>query len=284
LIATSETRTIGVRGRQTGTTSTHFNSRSAIPVKEVISIATGAPKDTFAGGPESNSYVASLGFTVVPLREEVHSYLLLRSSPGARWQDAPGQSYHFGDTVPNYRRVVPGTKVVIDTRLNHGRAIVGTGTIGQIRELQRGIKGREFEATYSEYDSLRPPRVMTGELYAELRAMPGYNVQHSIRRLTPEFFSKLASPPRAWVFGGTSDNSDFEAMARVDRLTWSVNSHRNLIAAGDRVYIYRFGGDGGIVAVGDVIEPTRSRGLIDEDRKYVRGRGSRRRLIELSFV
>src|SRR5438105_2239413 len=104
----------------------------------------------------------------VPLRKRATSYLLLRSTPGARWQDAPGQSYHFGDTVPNYRRVVQGTKVVIDTRLNYGRASIGTGTIGQIRELPRGVKGREFEATYSEYQPLRPPRVMTGELDAEL--------------------------------------------------------------------------------------------------------------------
>ncbi len=241
------------------------------PVKEIISLATGAAKDTFSGGPEANSYVENLGFQVVPLREPALSYLLLRSTPGARWQDAPGQSYHFGDTVPNYRRVAAGTKVVIDTRLNHGRAIVGSGTIGEIRELPRGVKGREFEATYSEYQPLRPPRVMTSELDAELRAMPGYNVQHSIRRLTPELFSKLASAPRAWVFGGTSQNNDFDMMVRVDRLTWSVNSHKNLIAAGDRVYIYRFGNDAGIVAVGEVIEPTRSRGLIDQDRRYLRG-------------
>ena len=240
------------------------------PVKEVISLATGAPRDSFSGGPEANSFVENLGFKVISLRREGMSYLLLRSTPGARWQDAPGQSYHFGDTVPNYRRVVPGTRVVIDTRLNHGRAIVGTGTIGQLRELARGAKGREFEATYSEYEPLRPPRVITNELDTELRAMPGFNVQHSIRRLTPELFDKLARPPRAWVFAGTEQNNDFGAMVKVDRLTWSVNAHKNEITVGDRIYLYRFGADGGIAAVGQIAELAEMRPRIPQDQRYLR--------------
>src|SRR5437762_11262574 len=49
------------------------------PVKEIISLATGTPKDSFSGGPESNSYVGNLGFEIVPLREDAQSYLMLRS-------------------------------------------------------------------------------------------------------------------------------------------------------------------------------------------------------------
>jgi hypothetical protein len=240
------------------------------PVKEIISLATGASKDSFSGGTEANSYIENLGFEIVPLREQTQSYLLLRSTPGAKWQDAPGHSYHFGDTVPNYTRITPGTKVLIDTRLDHGRAIIGTGTIGQIKELPRGAKGREFEATYSEYEPLRPPRVITSELDAELRATPGYNVQHSIRRLTPELFNRLARPPRAWVFAGTPQNNDFDAMVKVDRLTWSVSAHKNEIAVGDRIYLYRFGPDSGLVAVGEIAEPARLRARIPEDHRYLR--------------
>src|SRR5438105_1912795 len=54
------------------------------PVKEVISLATGASKDTFSGGPESNSFVERLGFQVVRLHGDSEAYLLLRSTPGAR--------------------------------------------------------------------------------------------------------------------------------------------------------------------------------------------------------
>ena len=56
------------------------------PVKQIISMATGMSRDTFSGGPESNSYVGNLGFQVVRLRDDAQQYLLLRSMPGARWQ------------------------------------------------------------------------------------------------------------------------------------------------------------------------------------------------------
>jgi EVE domain len=240
------------------------------PVKQIISMATGAPKDSFSGGPESNAYLEKLDFNVVRLREDGQAYLLLRSMPGVRWQDAPGLSYHFGDTVPNHKRVVPGASVVIDTRFNHGRTVIGSGTIAEVKELPRGPKGREFEAIYSTYEPLRPPRPITRELDAELRAMPGYNVQHSIRRLTPEMFDKLARPPSAWVFAGNSQNNDFDSLVKLDRFTWSVNAHKNSIGVGDRVYVYRYGNDGGIVAVGEVAEPATLRARISQDRKYLR--------------
>jgi hypothetical protein len=239
------------------------------PVKQIISRATGLPKDSFSGGPESNTYVGSLGFDVVRLRDDAQLHLLLRSMPGARWQDAPGRSYHFGDTVPNYTRIGPGVRVVVDTRLNRRHLVIGTGTIGEVKELPRGSTGREFEATYSSYEPLRPPRSITSQLEAELRSMPGYNAQHSVKRLTPELFNKLAQPGRAWVFAGTPQNNDFAILIKVDRLTWSVNAHKNLIDVGDRVYIYRFGSDGGIVAVGEIAGAASLRARIAQDRRYI---------------
>ena len=46
-----------------------FNNQ-LYPPKEIISFATGTPKGTFSGGPESNSYLESYGFSVVPLRDK----------------------------------------------------------------------------------------------------------------------------------------------------------------------------------------------------------------------
>jgi 5-methylcytosine-specific restriction enzyme B len=38
------------------------------PVKQIVSMATGTPKTEFAGGPEANSYVQKLGYSVEPVR------------------------------------------------------------------------------------------------------------------------------------------------------------------------------------------------------------------------
>jgi hypothetical protein len=59
-------------------------------------------------------------------------------------------------------------------------------------------------------------------------------------------------------------------MVKVDRLTWTVNAHKDLIAIGDRAYIYRFGSEAGIVAVGEVIGAVTKRAGIAQDRKYSR--------------
>jgi hypothetical protein len=39
------------------------------PVKQIVSMATGTPKTQFGGGPEANSFVQKLGFTVEPARD-----------------------------------------------------------------------------------------------------------------------------------------------------------------------------------------------------------------------
>jgi 5-methylcytosine-specific restriction protein B len=59
-------------------------------------------------------------------------------------------------------------------------------------------------------------------------------------------------------------------LAKVDQLTWSVTAHKSEISVGDRVYIYRFGPGGGVVAVGGVTEPARARARIPQDKRYIR--------------
>src|SRR5205814_7435344 len=103
-----------------------------------------------------------------------------------------------GATVPNYKRVVSGAQFLIDTRLNGGKAIVGRGVIGEVRELPQGEKGREFEASYSSYEPISPPMVVTPDLEAAIRSVPRYNVQHAIRPLTRAVFTRLESVPDAW--------------------------------------------------------------------------------------
>lgn len=236
------------------------------PVKQIVALATGIPKDDFSGGNEANGFVEKRGFEVTDLT----NYLLLRSNPGGKWQDQDGVSYHFGETVPNYRRLKPGTRVVVDTRLGSARAVVGTGTIGEVREVGRGDKGREFVATYAAYQRLQPPRFLTASLEAELRASPGFNVQHSIRRISPNLFAKIAAPPSAWILAGTPDVNDFARLLTVDRATWSISGHRDRIAQGDRIYIYRFGPEAGIVGAAQVIETPRRRERVSQDRVYIR--------------
>src|SRR6266496_2424525 len=44
------------------------------PVKQIVSMATGVPKDGFSGGPVANAYVEQRGFSVEPIRKEPPQY------------------------------------------------------------------------------------------------------------------------------------------------------------------------------------------------------------------
>lgn len=46
-----------------------FHDFKIYPVKHVISLATGIPKDTFSGGKESNDFLTRMGFAVISLRD-----------------------------------------------------------------------------------------------------------------------------------------------------------------------------------------------------------------------
>src|SRR5437867_2318995 len=67
-----------------------FNNQ-LYPPKEIISFATGTSKGTFSGGPESNSYLESYGFSVVPLRDKSFSMQAVTSEGISTRQEVTAQ-------------------------------------------------------------------------------------------------------------------------------------------------------------------------------------------------
>ena len=74
----------------------------------------------------------------------------------------------------------------------------------------------------------------------------------------------------AWLFQGNPDKFDVDGyLASRTEFCWTVNQHRKLIKAGDRVYIWRSGKDAGIVAVAQAISNVAL--LPDDAREFWRG-------------
>src|SRR5712692_2681154 len=63
------------------------------PPKQIISMATGLPKNQFSGGPEANSYLTSYGFEVVPLRVGGTSSTAVNSAGVATPPGVTGPTY-----------------------------------------------------------------------------------------------------------------------------------------------------------------------------------------------
>ncbi|TMC52193.1 MAG: AAA family ATPase [Chloroflexi bacterium] len=63
------------------------------PPKQIITMATGLPKNQFSGGPEANGYLTSYGFEIVPLRAGITSIAAVNSAGIATPPSVTGPTY-----------------------------------------------------------------------------------------------------------------------------------------------------------------------------------------------
>lgn len=199
-------------------------------------------------------------------------YLLLRSQLESDWQDDEGKSYHYGDTVANYKKVTSGAYFLLDRRSSGVKRVLAKGRIETVsEEPASGASNKTFRAAYKNYEPLKPPKVITDEHESELEQLDRYNNQHSIRVLSKEVFEKLAQPARAWIFQGNPNIYDVRAaVTALQEDTWLVLQHRDEIEPGDRVYIWESGPEGGIVAIAEVIDRATEREEGAESAPFIR--------------
>jgi len=188
------------------------------------------------------------------------TYLLLRSNEESGWSDKVGHSYHYGNTVANHTVVAKGAKFLLDRVDRETRRIFAVGTIGDITEEPGfGKATKTFRAAYQQYRPLRPPRLLTKMDESLLASLAGYNVQHSIHKISREVFEKLSAPARAWIFQAVPSVYNLRAAIRALKIdTFLVKRYENEIKCGDRVYLWEAGG-AGIVGIAEVIEEPRVR-------------------------
>src|ERR1019366_5061237 len=198
------------------------------------------------------------------------TYLLLRSNEGSGWSDREGNSYHYGNTVANYTAVVKGAQFLLDRAYRDGTGIFGTGEIGDIAEEPgTGKSTKTFRATYKAYRPLRPPRLLTKEDEALLASLTGFNLQHSIHKITKEVFERLSQPATAWIFQANPAVYDMRGALRgLKSDTFLVARFKEEIRVGDRIYLWESGADAGIVGVAEVIEEPKLRAALPESIRF----------------
>jgi hypothetical protein len=109
---------------------------------------------------------------------------------------------------------------------------------------------------------------------AVLSRVPGAVVGDGLVRLSsavPLVGSGLVSTSSTWVFQAAPGTFDLRgAIAALDRMTWLVQRHERAIHAGDRVYLWTAGPEGGIVAVGSVLDEPSLRLSDPESARFIR--------------
>lgn len=153
-------------------------------------------------------------------------YLLLRSNETSAWDDREARSYHFGRTVPNYKKIVPGAMVLVDRKTSAGVSLIGAGEIGTVR-AEPG-EDDKFVASYRAYRAFGEPRPITEAQLALIRSEPNYNAQHAIRPLSRDTYYGLLGEKVSMHPPGPS----IEEFAAA--IYWSAEDTRRLVAFFDR--------------------------------------------------
>lgn len=122
-------------------------------------------------------------------------YFLIRSNLDTSWGDATGQSYRFGSTVPNYKKLMRGGRVLVDRKSDGMVRVIGVGVLGPAQAVSplahESADNKYYECHYTEWRTFEFPRALPRSLLSLLSTQPGYNVQHAIRPLTSSTFDTI---------------------------------------------------------------------------------------------
>jgi len=157
------------------------------------------PRPSDFEGDEASRILERLGFEVVPAQGTATAprptYFLIRMNPGSPWTDEEGRSYHFGQNVPNYKKLLRGGAVVVDSRTPLGVKLIAHGELGPAESFLSEDGSTQYRAPFVGFTPLLPPRDIDASVLDRIRALPGYNVQHAIRPISEEIYRVLVGGP-----------------------------------------------------------------------------------------
>ena len=153
-------------------------------------------------------------------------YFLLRRNLTSDWDDDES-TYHYGSTVPNYKKLAIGSKVVFDSKSNGETLITGIADVDRIDDPEPNAKPRDLFARLSNVANFNPPRPINERLQGMIRSMPGYNVQHSIRPISQDIYDLItgSEPIRQSPYSMLPDPNEELAA----KLNWTTQKTSKLI-------------------------------------------------------
>ena len=122
-------------------------------------------------------------------REGEARYFLIRSNLDSKYEDELGIRYHFTNEVPNSRRLAAGGSVVVDRKTSGGAVLLGYGELAPAKR-EEGHGKIDFVSPFIEWHGINP-RPLTPVERSALKALDGYNPQHSVHPITREVFDML---------------------------------------------------------------------------------------------
>jgi len=131
--------------------------------------------------------------------EETH-YLLLRHKIQNQWADDLGKKYHYGTTVPHYKKLKPGTKTVWYDKKQGDYYLWGFGTVSNVRALPMSMgekishQTKKFHAYFDDFKQFEEDKPIIGSNHIQEKIAECFsNIQHSIIVINKEIFDEITS-------------------------------------------------------------------------------------------
>lgn len=127
---------------------------------------------------------------------KAHSCFILTQNQDSKYDDIEGEQYHYTNNVPNSRKILEGSKFVIQSKINNENYFVGYGRIDKIEQIQDiNEKGKpiiDFIARFADYQKFDQPKIRTQEIFEEMKSMKSYgNMAPSILPITRQLYAKI---------------------------------------------------------------------------------------------
>jgi len=127
---------------------------------------------------------------------KAHSCFILTQFTDSKYDDVMGSKYHYTNQVANSRKLISGSKFVIQSKIDGKNYFVGYGKIASIDESdttnKKGKSIKDILANFSEFTPIDPPKIRTEQILSEMQSMPSYGSQPpSILPITRSLYSKI---------------------------------------------------------------------------------------------
>lgn len=199
----------------------HYPPKAAAGIATIRTLGRPLKPSEFSAGQGTKNFrvLEKLKFAIQPKEKKASElYFLIRSNEDSPYADEIGTQYHFTENVPNYKKLVVGAHVVVDSTSPSGTKLRGFGILGPAKPNDTSSGPREFISPFISWTPFSPPRPVSSALKAQVAAQPGYNVQHAIRPLSKRLFDAITEGkpidmPDELVLIGTTRQSDKELNA-----------------------------------------------------------------------
>ena len=159
---------------------------------------------------------------------KAHSCFILSSYDDSEFADVFGKEYEYPKGQANSKSLIPGSKFIIQSKIDGKNYFVGYGKIDSIQQSEKtNSKGKSMHiAKFVNYEQIDPPELRTKEIYNVMKSMPEYGSQPpAILPITRQLYTKI-------IGQDLGEPDEIMTMSNVQKFVDILKTKKNVILYG----------------------------------------------------